>query len=84
MPGPGDITARITEPEIQVQTGARDVSLVLVSRAPIEKLAAFKKRMAWFLENRNDLALQPSFVPNFSASVDYWRIDISGAIGTIS
>ena len=27
--------------------------------------------------------LQPSFAPNFSASVDYWRIDISGAIGTI-
>ena len=26
---------------------ARDVSLVLVSRAPLEKLAAFKKRMGW-------------------------------------
>jgi predicted dithiol-disulfide oxidoreductase (DUF899 family) len=26
---------------------ARDVSLVLVSRAPVEKLAAFKKRMGW-------------------------------------
>jgi iron complex outermembrane receptor protein len=29
------------------------------------------------------LVLQPRFLPNFSASVDYWRIDISGAIGTI-
>jgi hypothetical protein len=29
MPGPGDITARITEPEIQVQPAARDVSLDL-------------------------------------------------------
>ncbi len=27
--------------------GARDVSLVLVSRAPVEKLNAFKKRMGW-------------------------------------
>jgi predicted dithiol-disulfide oxidoreductase (DUF899 family) len=26
---------------------ARDVTLVLISRAPIEKLAAFKKRMGW-------------------------------------
>ena len=26
---------------------ARDVSLVLVSRAPVEKLAAFKRRMGW-------------------------------------
>jgi iron complex outermembrane recepter protein len=29
------------------------------------------------------VVLQPTFLPNFSASVDYWRIDISGAIGTI-
>ncbi len=28
---------------------ARDVSLVLVSRGPVEKLAAFKKRMGWRL-----------------------------------
>ncbi len=27
--------------------GARDVSLVLVSRAPLERIAAFKKRMGW-------------------------------------
>ncbi len=27
--------------------GARDVSLVLISRAPVEKLAAFPKRMGW-------------------------------------
>jgi predicted dithiol-disulfide oxidoreductase (DUF899 family) len=29
--------------------GARDVSLVLVSRAPREKLAAFQKRMGWHI-----------------------------------
>jgi predicted dithiol-disulfide oxidoreductase (DUF899 family) len=29
--------------------GARDVALVLVSRAPLEKLLAFKKRMGWHI-----------------------------------
>ncbi len=28
--------------------------------------------------------VQPSFLPGFSASVDYWDIDITGAIGTTS
>ncbi len=29
------------------------------------------------------VVLEPTFLPNFSASVDYWRIDINEAIGTI-
>jgi predicted dithiol-disulfide oxidoreductase (DUF899 family) len=32
-----------------VHLGQRDVRLVLVSRAPLEKIAAFKKRMGWKL-----------------------------------
>ena len=30
------------------------------------------------------VVLQPSFVPGFNASVDYWNLDISGAIGTLT
>ncbi len=30
------------------------------------------------------VVLQPSFVPGFNASVDYWNLDIGGAIGTLT
>jgi predicted dithiol-disulfide oxidoreductase (DUF899 family) len=33
-----------------VHLNARDTNLVLVSRAPLERLAAYKKRMRWTIE----------------------------------
>lgn len=33
-----------------VHLGARDVTMLLVSRAPLEKLRAYKERMAWHIE----------------------------------
>jgi len=57
-----------------VHLAARDVALALVSRAPIEKLLAFKKRMGWELNWVSSLG--SDFNPDFQACTD--EVDENG------